>query len=75
VLAAIDAAAAALRNTRAVARAHYVHPEVINGYTSGDLERFLTGRRPRPARWLDTDEQLLLAYLADSLDRRAADLV
>jgi DNA topoisomerase-1 len=75
VLAAIDAAAAALRNTRAVARAHYVHPEVINGYTSGDLDRFLTGRRPRPARWLDTDEQLLLAYLADSLDRRAADLV
>jgi DNA topoisomerase-1 len=74
VLAAVDAAALALNNTRSVARAHYVHPDVVDGYTSGDLERFLDGRRVRPARWLDADERLLLAYLADSLERRSSDL-
>jgi DNA topoisomerase I len=74
VLAAIDAASVALNNTRTVARAHYVHPDVLDGYTSGDLERFLDGRRARPARFLDADEKLLLAYLADSLERRAGDL-
>jgi len=74
VLAAIDAASLALGNTRAVARAHYVHPEVIDGYTSGDLEAFLRGQRVEPGRWLDPDEQLLLGYLAHSLDQRAGDL-
>jgi len=74
VLAAVDAAALALNNTRAVCRAHYVHPEVIDGYTSGALEEFLHGRRVKPARWLDEDEQLLLAYLAHALDERAGDL-
>jgi DNA topoisomerase-1 len=75
LIAAIDATAAALGNTRAVARAHYVHPDVIDGYTSGELARFLEGRRPRAGRWLDADERLLLGYLAETLDRRAADLV
>lgn len=75
VLAAIDAAANALRNTRAVARAHYVHPDVVDGYTSGELARYVSGRRLRPSRWLDVDERLLLGYLADTLERRAADLV
>jgi DNA topoisomerase-1 len=74
VLAAIDSAAEALGNTRTVARAHYVHPDVVDGYTSGELERFLTGRRPHGSRWLDQDERLLLGYLAQALDRRAADL-
>jgi len=74
VLAAIDAAAESLRNSRAVARAHYVHPDVVNGYTSGELERFLRNRRLRSTRWLDQDERLLLAYLTDTLDRRAGDL-
>jgi DNA topoisomerase-1 len=75
VLAAVDAAADALGNTRAVARAHYVHPDVVDGYTSGELERFLAGRRVRAGRWLDADERLLLGYLTDNLERRAADLV
>jgi DNA topoisomerase-1 len=74
VLAAIDAASAALNNTRTVARAHYVHPDVVDGYTSGDLERFLHGRRVRPGRWLDPDEQLLLGYLAQTLEQRAGNL-
>ena len=71
VLAAIDAASIVLNNTRTVARAHYVHPDVIDGYTSGDLERFLAGRRARPGRWLDVDERLLLGYLAETLSQRA----
>jgi DNA topoisomerase-1 len=75
VLAAIDAASIALRNTRAVARAHYVHPEIVNGYTSGELQRFLERARTRPAPWLDEDEQLLLGYLTRSLEERAAELV
>lgn len=75
VLAAVDAAADALGNTRAVARAHYVHPDIVDGYTSGDLERFVARRRPRAGRWLDADERLLLAYLTESLERHAPDLV
>jgi DNA topoisomerase-1 len=74
VLAAIDAASLSLGNTRAVARAHYVHPDVVDGYTSGELERFLEKRRASGNRWLDADERLLLAFLADSLERRAGDL-
>ena len=75
VLAAIDAASARLNNTRTVARAHYVHPEVVAGYTSGELERFLAGRRVRATKYLDVDERLLLAYLSDSLESRAADFL
>lgn len=74
VLAAIDAAAAVLGNTRAIARAHYVHPDVVDGYTSGDLERFVTRRRPRPGRWFDEDECVLLAYLTETLERRVGEL-
>jgi DNA topoisomerase-1 len=74
IVAAVDAVADALRNTRAVARAHYVHPDVIDGYASGDLERVLAGRRVRPGRWLDADKRLLLGYLTATLERHAPDL-
>ncbi|MDX6495163.1 MAG: topoisomerase [Gaiellales bacterium] len=73
VLTAVDAAAALLGNTRTVARAHYVHPDVVDGYTSGALGDFLAGRRMRPSKYLDVEERLLLAYLSDSLDRRAVE--
>jgi DNA topoisomerase-1 len=69
VLEAVDAAAESLGNTRAVARAHYVHPEIVTGFTSGELERFMSGRRARAGRWLDADERLLLDYLREALDR------
>jgi DNA topoisomerase-1 len=75
IVEAVDASASALGNTRAVARAHYVHHDVIDGYSSGELERYLRGRKVRAGRWLDADERLLLGYLADSLGRRAADLM
>lgn len=36
-VAAVDAAAAALRNTRAVSRASYIHPEVLAAHARGEL--------------------------------------
>jgi DNA topoisomerase-1 len=74
VLAAIDAAALTLNNTRSVARGHYVHPDVVDGYTSGALAEFLAGRRMRATKYLDVDERLLLAYLSHCLDERAGKL-
>lgn len=74
VLAAVDAAADKLGNTRTVCRAHYVHPDVLEGYTSGELGAFLHGRRGRGGNWLDTDERLLTAYLSHTLEARAGDL-
>lgn len=74
VLAAIDAASLKLGNTRSVCRAHYVHPEVISGYTSGELAAFLRGKRDRGGNWLDSDERLLTSYLSHTLDARAGDL-
>jgi DNA topoisomerase-1 len=73
-LAAVDAAAAALGNTRAVARAHYVHPHLVHAYVDGDLERFLNGTRRRPGRYLDADETTLLRFLKHSLQRWDGDL-
>ena len=74
VLAAVDAAADLLGNTRAVCRSHYVHPEVIAGYTSGELARFVKGARVRGGNWLDADERLLTRYLSHTLDARAGEL-
>lgn len=74
VLAALDAAALALNNTRTVTRAHYVHPDVLDGYTSGGLAEFLAGRRMRATKYLDVDERLLQDYLSHRLDDRAGDL-
>jgi DNA topoisomerase-1 len=73
VLAAVDAASDALGNTRTIARAHYVHPDVIDGYTSGDLAEFLDGRPFPQSRWLNEDEVLMLGYLAQRLEQRAGE--
>ncbi|MGI8678301.1 MAG: DNA topoisomerase IB [Jatrophihabitans sp.] len=74
VLAAIDAASVKLGNTRTVCRAHYVHPDVVSGYTAGELEQFLKGKRARGGNWLDADERLLTQFLSGTLEARAADL-
>ncbi|WP_375498599.1 DNA topoisomerase IB [uncultured Jatrophihabitans sp.] len=74
VLAAIDAAAELLNNTRTVCRSHYVHPDVVDGYTSGQLAEFLQGKRMRNSKWLSADERLLLAFLSETLDSRAGEL-
>jgi DNA topoisomerase-1 len=59
-IAAIDAAAAALGNTRSVARAHYVHPGVLAACQGGDLDD-----RPAPLETpgLTPEERILLAML------------
>jgi DNA topoisomerase-1 len=67
VVAAIDAAADQLGNTRAVARAHYVHPAVIEGYFDGGLHRFLSRWRGRARKGLDRDETALLAHLEKAI--------
>ena len=64
-------ASEALGNTRTIARAHYVHPDVIDGVHLGQLGEFLPVAGSRAGRWLDADERLLLAYLAECLERRA----
>jgi DNA topoisomerase I len=67
VLTAIDAAAESLGNTRAVARAHYVHPHLLDAYLDHSLEKFLKGSRRRTSRYLDADESALLRFLTHSL--------
>jgi DNA topoisomerase-1 len=63
VLAAVDLAAAELRNTRAVARDHYVHPHLLQTMADGSFARRLRGLRPRRLSLLRGNEQLLLAFL------------
>jgi DNA topoisomerase-1 len=63
VLAAIDKASDVLGNTRAVARAHYVHPHVVDTYLDGSFaERLAEAKRPRVAG-MTADERALLGYL------------
>ena len=70
-LAAIDKAADALGNTRAVARAHYVHPALIATYLDGSLSELLPNRTPRQGQLLAPSERRLLAVLANALEREA----
>lgn len=67
VVAAIDLAAEALGNTRAVARAHYVHPHVVDAYLDGRLAVFLSRWRGRARQGLDRDEVALLGFLPKAL--------
>ena len=48
ILKAVDSAAEALGNTRAVCRASYIHPIVSEAYISGDLHRAWTRSRRGP---------------------------
>jgi DNA topoisomerase-1 len=62
VLAAIDAAAERLGNTRAVCRGSYVHPAVLDAFTEGWLRRPPPGRQRAPAG-LDAAERATLRVL------------
>jgi DNA topoisomerase IB len=62
-LAAIDAASEVLGNTRAVARAHYVHPHVVATYLDGTMPQRLARSRPVRLDGLTADERALLGYL------------
>jgi DNA topoisomerase-1 len=48
ILAAVDVAAEALGNTRAICRASYIHPIVADAYISGDLQRAWAQSRSGP---------------------------
>jgi DNA topoisomerase-1 len=63
VLNAVDAASEFLSNTRTVARAHYVHPHVLESYLDGTFVDILKQRRPIRAPMLDDDERTLLPFL------------
>ena len=61
IVAAVDAVAASLGNTRAVCRAAYIHPAVLLGYESGELCLFDCDDVAESG--LDADERWTLAYL------------
>ncbi|MFN2518985.1 MAG: DNA topoisomerase IB [Jatrophihabitantaceae bacterium] len=63
VLAAVDLAADELRNTRAVARAHYIHPHLLETFAAGTFAGYLRSARSRGCDLLAPDEQSLLGFL------------
>ena len=65
VLRTFDAVAAVLGNTRAVCRASYVHPVVIDAYMEGSLERICRAPvvRHRRTTGLRDDEVIALRVL------------
>jgi len=60
---ALDEAAEQLGNTRAVARAHYVHPHVIQAFSTGSFGHYLRLSKPARSALLNPDERLLAAFL------------
>jgi DNA topoisomerase-1 len=72
VLEAIDAAAEALTDTRAIARAHYVHPQLVDSYLSGRFRTDLAARRPGRRAGPSPDERRLLPLLDALFERCAA---
>lgn len=72
VLDAVDAAADALGNTRAVARSHYVHPHLLDAYAAGELAGLVARRRAPEIAELDDTERELLALLDTLLEVRLA---
>jgi DNA topoisomerase-1 len=74
ILNAVDAASDFLNNTRTVARAHYVHPHVLDAYTDGTFEEIMRAKRPVRAPLLDPDERALVSFLAMLLVRRVPGL-
>lgn len=68
-IAAIDAAAQRLANTRAVARAHYVHPHVVEAFANDRFNDYLHACTLTRHQHLDHDECQLLAFLQVLLKR------
>jgi DNA topoisomerase-1 len=67
ILNAIDEASDFLNNTRSVARAHYVHPHVVEAYREGTFADLLALRRPPRTPGLDSDERALVGFLGTLL--------
>jgi DNA topoisomerase-1 len=62
-LAAIDAAADLLGNTRAVARAHYVHPHLIDSFVEGTFGDYIAAGKPPRQLLLTAAERRLAGFL------------
>ncbi len=65
VVAAVDTAAETLGNTRSVARAHYVHPHVLETYTEHTFGDYLDRSRPLELAGLEPTEQRLAGFLTE----------
>ena len=64
ILAAVDAVAEELGNTRAVARQSYIHPAIFAAYKAGTLQELVADDVPDPEPGgLDAEEQIALAVL------------
>ena len=59
----IDGVAARLQNTRAVARASYIHPAVLQTYADGTLPDRWHAAEPSRVRNLTAEEQRLVGFL------------
>jgi DNA topoisomerase I len=66
-LAAVDLVAERLGNTRAVARAHYIHPHVLSAFVDGTFETQLRASARHRQRLLAGSERRLLAFLKVAL--------
>ncbi|MDT4894674.1 MAG: topoisomerase [Pseudonocardiales bacterium] len=63
VVTAVDTAADDLRNTRAVARDHYVHPHVLETFANGTFTEYLGRAKPTREPLLSADERELAGFL------------
>jgi DNA topoisomerase-1 len=68
VLSAVDATSAVLGNTRAVARAHYIHPRVLSSFLDGTFSDLLARSVPSRNPALTPEERPLLGFLRVLLD-------
>lgn len=71
---AVDEAAESLGNTRTVARAHYVHPHVLETYTEHTFSDYLQRAKPRRTPGLDPEERALTAFLTVLFDTESSQL-
>ena len=74
IVEAVDEVAAELGNTRAVARASYVHPAIEATFESGHLVDWWRDGPTRSARGLERDERRLLALLRRARPSRTRNL-
>jgi DNA topoisomerase IB len=69
VLAAVDAVAGLLGNSRSVCRKCYIHPAIVDAYMDGELALDGRGSRSPSARALDRTETAVLSLLQRRLRR------
>ena len=67
---AIEVVARQLGNTPTVARASYVHPDIVDLYVDGDLPDLRHQKPARDGRWLLAEERRLLRVLTEARRRQ-----